>query len=133
VPNENFLATLSISNWLDRVGLHALARGYRGFFNRISRHQHCDPRAVWQERLAKHGFVIEDQWDYFSPRSLAILEWGHYLGLPSLVCHFLFRRWILLPRRWNLWLTLRIVRRSYDEPPRQTKGSYAFYLTRKAK
>jgi len=133
VPNENFLATLSISNWLDRVGLHALARGYRGFFNRISRHQHCDSRAVWQERLAKHGFIIEDQWDYFSPRSLAILEWGHYLGLPSLVCHFLFRRWILLPRRWNLWLTLRIVQRSFDEPPRQSKGSYAFYLTRKAK
>lgn len=131
VPNENFLANLSISNWLDRIGLHNLAEGYRRFFNRISRHHHCDSRKVWEERLKRHGFVIEDQWDYFSPRSLAALEWGHYLGVPSLVCHFLFRKWILVPERWNLWMTLKLVNGLFEEPPRQQKGSYGFYITRK--
>lgn len=131
VPNENFLLNLSVSNWLDKVGLHKLAGRYRAFFNHISRHHHCDPRNVWEERLEKHGFFIEDQWDYFSPRSLAILEWGHYLGLPSLVCHFLFKKWILIPKRWNLWLTLKIVQPGYAEANRQQKGSYAFYLARR--
>ncbi len=131
VPNENFLLNLSISNWLDKVGLHKLADKYRAFFNRISRHHHCDSRKVWEERLERHGFSIDDQWDYFSPRSLAVLEWGHYLGLPSLVCHFLFKKWILIPKRWNLWLTSKIVQPWYTEPRRQQKGSYAFYLARK--
>jgi SAM-dependent methyltransferase len=131
VPNENFLLNLSVSNWLDKVGLQKFADKYRAFFNHISRHHHCDPRNVWEERLEKHGFFIEDQWDYFSPKSLAILEWGHYLGLPSLVCHFLFKKWILVPKRWNLWLTLKIVQPGYTEQRRQQKGSYAFYLARK--
>ena len=60
VPNENFLLNLSVSNWLDKVGLHKFADKYRAFFNRISRHHHCDPRNVWEERLEKHGFFIED-------------------------------------------------------------------------
>ncbi len=131
VPNENFLANLSISNWLEKVGFHNLAEKYRAFFNRISRHHHCDSRKIWEERLERHGFYVENQWDYFSPDSLAVLEWGHYLGLPSLVCHFLFKKWILVPSRWNLWLTLKIVHPRYAEPFRQAKGSYAFYLTRK--
>lgn len=131
VPNENFLKNLSVSNWLDKIGLHALANSYRRFFNKISRHHHCDSLETWSARLEKNGFRIEDHWDYFSPAALATLEWGHYFGLPSLVCHFLFRRWILVPSRWNLAFTMGIVRKFYEESPRQPRGSYAFYITRR--
>jgi SAM-dependent methyltransferase len=131
VPNENFLANLSISNWLDRIGLHGLANQYTAFFNRISRHHHCDPYPIWQERLQKHGFAVDHHWDYFSPAATSMLEWGHYFGVPSLICHFLFRKWILVPTRWNLALTMRIVRKYYLENEKQTKGSYSFYLARK--
>ncbi len=59
VPNQNFLANLSVSNFCDRAGLRSLGDSYRAFFNRISRHQHCDSPEVWQARLASAGFQVE--------------------------------------------------------------------------
>ena len=131
VPNHNFLDNLSVSTFFDRIGLHFLGNAYRAFFNRISRHYHCDSPQVWEERLACAGFRVERWWHYFSPKSLHVLEWGHYLGLPSLVTHFLFRRWILLKQPWNLTLAKAICQPAYDEPDSQPKGSYTFFITRR--
>lgn len=131
VPNHQFLANLSISNGLDRVGLHGGANAYRAFFNRISRHQHCDTPEQWRVRLETVGFKIEKWWHYFSPRSLHILEWGHYFGLPSWIIHALFKRWILVQTPWNLALTRKIVAPAYTEAREQEKGSYTFYVVRK--
>lgn len=131
VPNHYFLSNLSISNFLDRIGLRGLANAYRAFFNRISRHQHCDSPEVWEERLAKAGFRIERWWHYFSPQALAVLEWGHYFGLPSLVTRKLFGRWILVPEPWNLAPTRKVIQPYYDEPTSQSRGSYTFYIVRK--
>ncbi|HWQ04218.1 MAG TPA: class I SAM-dependent methyltransferase [Longilinea sp.] len=131
VPNHNFLDNLSVSSFFDKIGLHFLGNAYRTFFNRISRHYHCDSPQVWQDRLARAGFRIERWWHYFSPKSLHILEWGHYLGLPSLVSHVLFRRWILLRQPWNLVLAKAICQPAYDEPDSQPKGSYTFFIARR--
>ncbi len=131
VPNHNFLPSLSIARFLDRIGLKPLARLYRAFFNRISRHHHCDNPDVWSQRLEAAGFKIEKYWHYFSPSALAALEWGHYLGLPSLISHTLFRRWILVPTRWNLSLTMLLLRPYYNEPIPQEKGVYTFYVARR--
>jgi SAM-dependent methyltransferase len=132
VPNHQFLANLSVSNFLDRAGLGGLGDKYRAFFNRISRHHHCDSPQVWETRLQEAGFHIERWWHYFSPDALHVLEWGHYFGLPSLFSHFLTRRWILVPARWNLALTRRLVQPYYDEIPQREDGVYSFYITRKS-
>jgi SAM-dependent methyltransferase len=131
VPNQNFTRNLSIARALDGVGLKGLGRAYRDFFNKISRHQHCDVPEIWSDRLKAAGFHVESQWDYFSPSALAVLEWGHYLGLPSLIVKKLFGRWILWPRHSNLWLTLRMLRPYYNQPVPQERGAYTFYLTRR--
>jgi SAM-dependent methyltransferase len=131
VPSQNFLPSLSIARFFDRVGLKPLARAYRAFFNRISRHYHCDDPETWSLRLEAAGFKLEQYWHYFSPSALAALEWGHYLGLPSLVTHFLFRRWILVPTRWNLLPTLGALRPYYNEPVPQQQGAYTFYIARR--
>jgi SAM-dependent methyltransferase len=131
VPNHNFLPSLSVSNALDKVGARRLGDNYRHFFNRISRHQHCDPPEVWQARLERTNFRLERWWHYFSPQALHVVEWGHYFGLPSLVNHFLFRRWILVPTGWNLALTRRIVQPHYDADPLCQDGVYSFYIARK--
>ncbi|MBL6966443.1 MAG: class I SAM-dependent methyltransferase, partial [Anaerolineales bacterium] len=55
VPNHNFLPTLSLGRFLDRIGLRRFGDAYRAFFNRISRHHHCDAPEVWQARLEKAG------------------------------------------------------------------------------
>jgi SAM-dependent methyltransferase len=131
VPNHRFLDNLSISRFFQHIGLKKLAEWYRKFFNRISRHHHCDNAQVWEERLKKAGFTIEKQWDYFSPGATKVLEWGHYFGFPSLITHFLFRKWIIVPARWNLWFTNKLVNKHYMEPRNQPEGSYSFYITRK--
>jgi SAM-dependent methyltransferase len=130
VPNHRFLETLSLSRWLDRIGFSRLANGYRRFFNRISRHYHCDSQEVWDHRLKKHGFRIEAWWDYFPPSALRALEWGHYFGLPSWFCKVLFGRWVLARNQWNLYFTDRLVRPHYEQNPINSEGVYSFYVTR---
>lgn len=131
VPNHNFLGALSVSNFFDRIGLKFLGNAYRRFFNRIARHHHCDDPATWKARLEKTGFELVDWWHYFSPRALRVLEWGHYFGLPSLITRRLFGRWILVPRRWNLFLTLMVTRSSYAENSIQLLGTCTFYIARR--
>jgi SAM-dependent methyltransferase len=131
VPNHQFLANLSISTGLDRVGLSGLGELYRGFFNQISRHVNCDPPEIWIERMARYGFEIERWWHYFSPKAFHTLEWGHYFGLPSWIIHILTRRWILAPTRWNLALTRKLVQPYYDEVTEQEMGVYTFYIARR--
>jgi SAM-dependent methyltransferase len=131
VPNHTFLSQLSIGQALDYIKLHSLGNTYRAFFNRISRHTHCDPPEVWRTRLEKAGFRLERWWHYFSPAALHTLEWGHYFGLPSLVSHALTRRWILVPTCWNLALTRRMVERHYLGDPVCEDGVYTFYIARR--
>lgn len=132
VPSQRFLKNLSVSAALERVGAHRCAEAYRRFFNRISRHHHCDPPEVWEARLERAGFRLERWWHYVSPAAMRVVEWGHYLGLPALVCRLLTGRWIVAPFRWNLALTEAFVRRYYQEPIPQPQGSYTFYIARKA-
>jgi len=131
VPNHNFLENLSISNLLKLVGMKKMSSLYQKFFNKISRHQHCNPPDVWEKRLIEAGFTIEKFWHYFSPKALHVLEWGHYFGVPSLFVKFVFRRWILIPSRWNLFFTNIIVEKYFYEDTAKENGSYTFYITRK--
>jgi SAM-dependent methyltransferase len=131
VPNDNLLKNLSISNALDKIGLHRMADAYRTFFNTISRHHHADPLDVWQERLTKNGFQIEKWWHYFSPKNLHTLEWGHYFGLPALINKKIFGKWILFPMHWNIFIPEKDLRKQYDQNPLHPAGSYTFYITRK--
>lgn len=130
VPNQNFLPTLSIGRGLDKIGLRRLGDLYRAYFNKISRHYHCDTPEIWQTRLEAHGFKLETWWHYFSPQALSALEWGHYFGLPSLLCRVMFGRWILVPTRWNLFITERFLRK-YVNSPEHPQGAYTFYMARK--
>lgn len=131
VPNHNFVNTLSVGKFFDGIRFKSAGDLYRRFFNRISRHHHCDDPETWKARLAAAGFELVDWWHYFSPRALHVLEWGHYFGLPSFLCRKLFGRWILVPRRWNLFLTLKVTRSAYDESAIQEAGAYTFYIARR--
>lgn len=132
VPNQNFTHNLSISRFLEGIGFKKPAAAYRNWFNRISRHHHCDSQAVWSKRLHANGIALDAAWDYFSPRALGILEWGHYFGLPAWILKKLTGRWILAPARWNFNWLLRLLRPYTLEPRVQPQGSYTFYITHKS-
>jgi SAM-dependent methyltransferase len=129
-PSENFLPFLSISAGLQRLHLKGPAQAYANFFNRISRHHHCDDPQTWMARLQRAGFTIDRYWYYFSPQALRTLEWGHYFGAPSALIHAATRRWILSPTRWNLSLTEKMLRPIYDEPLPE-RGAYVFFIAHK--
>lgn len=130
VPSDYFLRFLSISGGLHRAGLHGPAGAYEAFFNRISRHYHCDGPEVWRQRLEGAGMRLEKYWYYFSPGALRALEWGHYFGLPAAVAHSLTGHWVLAPNRANLALTERLLRPFYEESL-PSQGAYLFFIARK--
>ncbi|MGD8605455.1 MAG: class I SAM-dependent methyltransferase [Anaerolineales bacterium] len=130
VPNPGYSQDLSFPRWLKRMGLGALGEHYRRWFMVMSRTWNLHDEKGWETLLATAGFRIEKTFRYFSPSALAMLEWGHYFGAPTLLPRKLIHRWIVAPWRWNLWLTDRLVRRYYNESPRDD-GTYSFYLARK--
>ena len=130
VPNHRFNESLSIAVVLDKLRLHSLAKLYRAFFSRIARHRHLDGPEVWKDRLEQAGFSVERWWHYFPPKSLAMLEWGHYLGLPSLLLRKLTGRWILIPTYWNLMLTYRLLQ-PYANAVACDDGVCTFYIARR--
>ena len=75
---------------------------------------------------------MEKCWDYFPPKALAVLEWGHYLGLPSLLMRKLTGRWILIPSYWNLALTYRYLQPYSNAVPCED-GVCTFYIARRIK
>jgi SAM-dependent methyltransferase len=130
VPGPNFRRFLSVARALDALGLRGPAEAYRRLFDRISRHHSYDTPEAWARRLARAGLTVTRWWPYFSPGALAALEWGHPLGLPSLLAKALIGRWLIVPTAWNLALTEALLRRYYEEPPPK-EGAYLFFVARK--
>jgi ubiquinone/menaquinone biosynthesis C-methylase UbiE len=129
-PNHRFNEFLSIAMLLDKLRLTALAKLYRDFFTYISRHRHMDSPETWKNRLEQAGFVVEKWWHYFPPNALAMLEWGHYLGLPSLVTRMLTGRWILVREYWNLMPVYRWLQ-PYTKAVASDDGVCTFYIARR--
>mgnify|MGYP001105501416 FL=1 len=130
VPNPRYLSELSIANTLSYFRLKRLGRAYTDWFRRMSRVEHAVEPDVWQGWLEAAGFHLERWWHYFSPEAMRALEWGHYFGAPTLLPHTLFKRWILVPTRWNLALTERFVRRYAVAEP-HPQGTFTFYVARR--
>ena len=130
VPGDRFSELLLFSQLFRRLRMERLAAAYERYFNRISRHHHCDGPPVWEARLNRAGLQLDFSFYYFSERANHALDLGHYLGAPSLIAKKLFGRWILVPQRWNLALTERWLRPLYEEPL-PTAGAYLFLVATK--
>jgi len=129
VPNHRFPQLLWGRKVLTRLGLKAMGEQYACLFNRIARHTHTDSPEVWEQRLKQAGFELTDCWDYFPPEALYILEWGHPLGLPSLISKKIFGRWVLVPKRWNLAIPWKLTRKFMNDP-RSDQGVCTFFIAR---
>ena len=130
VPNHRFPELLWGRQALDRLGLKGLGKAYSRFFNRIARHAHTDSPEVWQGRLEAAGLELVQTWDYFPPKALHVLEWGHPLGIPALISKKLFGRWVLVPTRWNLAIPWALTRKTMDDP-RSAQGVCTYFIARR--
>jgi SAM-dependent methyltransferase len=127
VPSDHFAENLFFTQFFDHLRLKSAARAYERYFNRISRHHHCDGVEVWQARLSESGLRLSSSFYYFSERALHALDLGHYLGVPNLVSKKLFGRWVLVPAHWNLAPAERWLRPLYEEPLPEV-GGYLFFV-----
>jgi SAM-dependent methyltransferase len=132
VPSDHFVDLLLFPAWLRRLRWEGGARAYERYFNRISRHHHCDGPEQWRARLTSAGLEIVESFYYFSAQAHHALDLGHYLGVPNLLSRKLFGRWVLFPTRRNPVLALaeRWLRPLYAEPRPQV-GAYLFFVARK--
>jgi SAM-dependent methyltransferase len=130
IPCQNFRLYLSVARLLDKLHVARLAEIYRRLFDRISRHYYYQTPTEWITQLAHMGLDVKRWWAYFSPAALTALEWGHPLGLPSVIVKRLTGRWLLIPKRWNLYFTERILRQYYLEQP-SSEGAYLFFIAQK--
>lgn len=129
-PNPGHFTELSVSGILRKLGLRKPASWYEEWFRRISRTEHADPPEVWEARLEQAGFTLDRWWHYFSPESMRVLEWGHYLGAPSLLSKWLLGRWLISGSDWNLALIERVLR-PYAHTEPHPQGTYTFFIARK--
>ncbi|MBN2044854.1 MAG: NUDIX domain-containing protein [Anaerolineales bacterium] len=129
-PNPGHFSELSISGGLQKLGLKKLADWYQEWFRRISRTEHADRPEVWETRLEKSGFTLDRWWHYFPPESMRVLEWGHYLGAPSLLPKWLLGRWLISGSDWNLALIEKVLRPFAQTEPHPL-GTYTFYIARR--
>lgn len=127
VPSDHFTESLLFTQLFDRLRLKTAAHAYERYFNRISRHHHCDGVEVWAERLSQVGLQLINSFYYFSEQALHALDLGHYLGVPNLVSKKLFGRWVLVSARWNLAPAERWLRPLYEEPLPEA-GAYLFFV-----
>jgi SAM-dependent methyltransferase len=129
VPNPRYLSELSIAGLFSRIGLRGVGDAYTHWFKRMSRVEHAVWPEAWQAWLEKAGFRLERWWHYFSPQAMRMLEWGHFFGAPTLLPHAIYKRWIIAPYHWNLFLTERMVR-SYTAAQPDPLGTFTFYIAR---
>lgn len=130
VPNHRFPEELWGKGFLNKAGLPGLGAAYSRFFNRIARHAHTDSPGIWENRLNQAGFELVKTWDYFPPKALHVLEWGHPLGLPSLITKKLFDRWVIVPKQWALALPWKWTRK-YMDHPESSEGVCSFFIARR--
>jgi SAM-dependent methyltransferase len=130
VPNHRFPEKLWGRKILTKLGLKRLGEKYSHIFNKIARHAHTDSPEVWKKRLDQAGFDIVNTWDYFPPRALYVLEWGHPLGLPYLISKKIFNKWVLLPYRWALAIPWMLTRKFLDNP-KSEEGVCSFFVAKR--
>jgi SAM-dependent methyltransferase len=129
VPNPRYLSELSIAGLFSRMGFKGARDAYTRWFKRMSRVEHAVWPETWQAWLEKAGFHLERWWHYFSPQAMRMLEWGHFFGAPTLLPHAIYKRWIIAPYHWNLFLTERMVKSHTSAQP-DPLGTFTFYITR---
>jgi len=128
MPSEHFGEFLLGSTFFRTLGLAGMARAYERFLNRLSRHFHVDPPAVWTRRLERVGIRVDEQFYYFSAAAHRRFDASHYLGLPNLASKRLFGKWVLTRAQaaaFERWL------RPYYEEPRPAVGAYQFIRGRR--
>jgi SAM-dependent methyltransferase len=127
VPSERFPEFLLGTTVLRSLKLERPARLYGDFLNKISRHAHIEPPAVWRGWLEDAGFEVVEWRYYFSPRDTMLLDLGHYLSAPSIITHALLKRWVLVPGKGRFLPIAKMLAPFATPGADEDRGAYIFF------
>jgi SAM-dependent methyltransferase len=97
VPSPNFERFTAINLMLDALGLMALSRRFRAFFNRFWMHYHAYPLEAWVALAKEAGFEVIEACTY-DPKRICLFNAALTpFALPSKVVKAMTNRWFLLP------------------------------------
>jgi len=123
VPSERFFDFTFGVRLFRFLRLGPLANLYRRWIARVSRHYHCDPPAIWRERLAQADLSLLEWRYYFSSASTSAADVAHYISAPSLLTKRLLGRWVLWPGKVRLLPLARWLSPLAQPGPPATGGS----------
>ena len=97
VPSPNFERFTAINLMLEALGLMALSRRFRAFFNRFWMHYHTYPLEAWVALAKEAGFEVIEACTY-DPKRICLFNAALTpFALPSKVVKAMTNRWFLLP------------------------------------
>ena len=129
-PNPRFSKELLGVRLAGSLGLRGLARRYARWFNGHSQHHHLLDQENWRRRLESRGFVVETIFDYFPGQALRRFDLLHPMGLPALLSHRVFGRWVVWRAPWTRWMAHRWLRRWLDASA-HPEGCYTYVRARR--
>lgn len=133
VPSDKFDQYTWTSQTLSLVGLTALQRRFRNFYNRFWAHYHFYTPEQWAKMIEACGFQVIDLHSYGPKRACLMNDFLVLFSLPELVTKRLFNRWTLFPRLRRVLLApvLAIVKSILSGAERCDKGGLVFLAARK--
>jgi len=97
VPTPHWTQQLVVPRTLEKLGLGALARAYRGGLDRIFHHVHLYDAERWKRLLADEGFTTDKVEPIVSPGVTAAFDLLLYPSLGGYAVKGVTGRWTLMP------------------------------------
>ncbi len=102
VPNPSWVSQLGTVEFLEKLGLHALARAYGDGLDRVFAHRHLYDADTWQRLIEEAGFASVKVEPLVDRATSHVFEYALAPSLVGYVVKKLTGRWVLLPMARHL-------------------------------
>jgi len=97
-PGGICITSVMTDQWnINLLGTKVLGPWYARWMQKRQIHINLFSEEKWRNLFSKQGFSIEDCIGYLSPNNSRLLDFSHYLSLPSLLVKSLVGRWGGIP------------------------------------
>lgn len=97
-PKGKFLTTVMAGKWEDYlIGTKLIGKSYKDYMRKKQAHINLLTRIEWDNKFKKSGFRIVRTIGHFDKFSSGLIDFLHYVSIPSLISYKLTGKWVILP------------------------------------
>ncbi len=130
-PGGVFLTTVMAAPWEEYLfGSIFLGSWYQNWMRKKQVHLNLYNHKNWDKEFKKSGFRIVGKVGYLDQKASRLIDFCHYLSIPSLISYKLFKKWVL----WKYFVDyypLKNLANSISDNVNPDKSAALFYLLRK--